>query len=241
MPRDKRLADLRLAGAICAGLLVSGSLRADTINACNATPVAIPDDATTLVIPITVIDTGTVTDLTLDLDITHPWVGDLTISLTDGTTTVSLMSRVSLGTYPFGCGGNDIAATFSDGATTTPADLCSPTNVPNITGLVLPADALSAFAGSPADSPWALHITDEGAFDSGTFNSACLTLTTAPPPGCTADLDADNDTDVFDFAIFAANFGQTVPPGTGGDYDGTGSVDVFDFSTFAADFGCSTP
>lgn len=239
MPRDNRLS---LSGLLLlAGVLVPGVARADTVNACNTTPAAIPDDATTLVIPITATGTGTVTDVTVDLDITHPWIGDLVVSLTDGTTTVDLMSRVSLGTYPFGCGGDDIAATFSDAATITPADLCSPTAVPDITGLVLPVDPLAAFSGTAADSPWELHITDQGAFDSGTFNSVCLTITTAPPPGCVADLNADGSTDVFDFGIFVTNFGHAVPPGTGGDFNGSGTVDVFDFSTFAADFGCTTP
>ena len=60
----------------------------------------------------------------------------------------------------------------------------------------------------------------------------------APPPGCLGDLDGDGDTNVFDFAIFATNFGQTVPPNTAGDFDGNGAVNVFDFSIFAIDFGC---
>jgi subtilisin-like proprotein convertase family protein len=238
MPRDNRYAALRSV-VLGAGVLAASAARAETINACNNTPAAIPDDATTLIVPITVAGGGTVTDITVDLDITHPWIGDLVVTLTDGTTSVDLMSRVALGTYPFGCGGDDVAATFSDAATTTPADLCSPTTVPNITGLVRPAGSLSAFAGTAADSPWELQITDEGVFDAGTINSVCLTLTTTPPPGCVGDLDGDSDTDVFDFGIFAATFGLSVPPGTGADFDGSGFVDVFDFGIFASDFGCT--
>jgi hypothetical protein len=60
----------------------------------------------------------------------------------------------------------------------------------------------------------------------------------APTSGCSGDLDADGDTDVFDFGSFAANFGQSVPTGTGGDLDGDGDVDVFDFGLFASNFGC---
>lgn len=62
-----------------------------------------------------------------------------------------------------------------------------------------------------------------------------------PPPVCNADLDADADTDVFDFGIFAGNFGAQVPALTGGDFDGDSDVDVFDFGTLAADFGCTSP
>ena len=55
---------------------------------------------------------------------------------------------------------------------------------------------------------------------------------------CVGDLNNDGATNVFDFAIFAANFGQAVPPNTNGDLDGNGTVNVFDFAIFAADFGC---
>ncbi len=61
----------------------------------------------------------------------------------------------------------------------------------------------------------------------------------APPPPCVGDLNGDGFTNVFDFAIFAGNFGMTVPPNTGGDLDGNGTVNVFDFAIFAADFGCA--
>ena len=58
------------------------------------------------------------------------------------------------------------------------------------------------------------------------------------PDLCAADLDGDNDTDVFDFGVFAASFGGSVAPGMGGDLDGSGFVDVFDFAMFASEFGC---
>ena len=57
--------------------------------------------------------------------------------------------------------------------------------------------------------------------------------------GCVGDIDGDGDTDVFDFAILAPNFGMSgFPPFTNGDLDGDGDVDVFDFGIFAPDFGC---
>ena len=64
---------------------------------------------------------------------------------------------------------------------------------------------------------------------------------TPPPPVCGADLDGDNDTDVFDFGVFAGSFGTTMgDPGyvPAADFDASGSIDVFDFATFAVDFGC---
>ena len=59
-----------------------------------------------------------------------------------------------------------------------------------------------------------------------------------PPPACAGDIDGDADTDVFDFAILAANFGGSVPLGSSGDLDNDGDVDILDFGALAADFGC---
>jgi alpha-glucosidase (family GH31 glycosyl hydrolase) len=59
-----------------------------------------------------------------------------------------------------------------------------------------------------------------------------------PSPG---DVDGDRDTDVFDFAELADQFGQAVEPGTGADLNGDGVVDVFDFGILTDAFGCVQP
>lgn len=107
-------------------------------------------------------------------------------------------------------------------------------------------------AGDPCASlPGACCIPATGGCVSAT-ESDCTTqiggnwqgpLTTCPddcvaPPMCPADLDGDDDVDIFDFGIFATNFGNSVPPNTGGDYNGDGIVNVLDFSAFATSFGC---
>ena len=63
-----------------------------------------------------------------------------------------------------------------------------------------------------------------------------------PPPDCTADLNADMTVDIFDFAIFVANFGAG--PGASpaqGDLTGDGFVDVLDFAVFLGQFGLNCP
>ena len=75
-----------------------------------------------------------------------------------------------------------------------------------------------------------------GMIDIGALEAAA---STPPPCPCVGNLDETCDTDVFDFAVFAANFGAFVPPFTLGDFDGNGFVNVFDFATFAQDFGCA--
>lgn len=57
------------------------------------------------------------------------------------------------------------------------------------------------------------------------------------PVVCVGDLDGDNDTDVFDFAIFIVGFGGPGGP-EDGDLTGDGEVNIFDFAIFAPDFGC---
>lgn len=238
MPRAKKHhwpATCAVAGAV---LAAGASALADPVTVCTTAPTAIPDDASNIVVPLIVTDTGTVESVEIDLDITHPWVGDLTVTLAKDAATVDLLDRVSLGTYPFGCGGDDVQATFSDAALVTPEDLCSPAVTPVIAGSVLPAQSLAPLAGLDAAGTWEILITDAGIFDAGTLNAACITITLAPPADCVGDLDDDDDTDVFDFGILAANFGQSVPANTGGDLDGNAVVDVFDFGILAGDFGC---
>jgi hypothetical protein len=82
------------------------------------------------------------------------------------------------------------------------------------------------------------RVTAENGSGSRVSTPNLSSFTTAAPPMCPGDLDGDEDTDVFDFAIFAASFGQSVPPGTGGDFDADGTITVFDFGLFASSFGC---
>jgi hypothetical protein len=86
--------------------------------------------------------------------------------------------------------------------------------------------------GGGGDYPF-YYMTENGS------NAPTLEIVYHVGPACSGDIDGDGDTDVFDFAILALNFGTAsgATPGQG-DLDGNGSVDVFDFAIFAADFGC---
>ena len=101
------------------------------------------------------------------------------------------------------------------------------------------AGLLTDLAGHPrfADDPATLDsgspVADAPYVDRGVYEVQ------APPSACAGDLDGDGDTDVFDFAMLAANFSSSVTPGTNGDLDGSGAVDVFDFAILAADFSCT--
>ena len=55
---------------------------------------------------------------------------------------------------------------------------------------------------------------------------------------CVGDLDGTGTADVFDFTLFANEFGGPVPTCSGSDFDADGLVTVFDFTILAGDFGC---
>ena len=63
----------------------------------------------------------------------------------------------------------------------------------------------------------------------------------APPP-CPGDIDGDDDTDVFDFALFAPAFGASLGDAEfnpNADLNADDTIDVFDFAILAPDFGCT--
>jgi hypothetical protein len=229
---------LAIAGALLAAPLAPG----ETLVLTSPGPEAIADlGQAVVVLDAAPAGSPTVGDVEVDLGVTHPWIGDLVITLEHEGVTVRLVDRIGLATYPFACGGDDIAATFEDDATVTPEDQCAPKVSPNITGIVAPADALSAFDGLPAAGAWTLTVADAAAFDAGTLDSVTLRLGLVPAPGCVGDVNGDGATDVFDFSDLAAAFGTA--PGDpawnpDADLNGDDAVDVFDFSELAADFGC---
>jgi hypothetical protein len=84
-------------------------------------------------------------------------------------------------------------------------------------------EPLTPDAGVPVGAD---AYVDRGAYEAGPFE-------------CVGDLDGDDDTDVFDFAMLADGFGAVgLQPFTGGDVNGDGAVDTFDFADLASDFGC---
>ncbi|MEZ4932219.1 MAG: MopE-related protein [Saprospiraceae bacterium] len=108
-----------------------------------------------------------VTGLTIDVKITHTWVGDLKAILTapDGTTSSLLFDK-------FGCGENDMDVTFDDNAILTAADFDNTCNVnPAISGTFQPIEPLAIFNGLNAQGDWKLTIIDNADQDVGTLDT----------------------------------------------------------------------
>ncbi len=215
---------------------------ASAIDTCTTPNTPIPDNGEQIAVPIFIAanQNEIVDSITLDLTMTHTWVGDLLIELRapDGTT-ITLLDRPGIPSTgfpgPFGCGGQDIACTFTDSATTPAESICTTTASPVIAGPVVPAHQLSIFQSLPGAGNWQLLITDQSPYDAGILLEACLSVNTITP--CPADLNNDAQLDFFDVSAFLDAFGNADPAA---DFTNDGDFDFFDVSAFLDAFasGC---
>ena len=198
---------------------------------CTGTPTAVPDPGSMQFDLDFGLQTGTLDSLTLDVQIDTQWIGDITIELTHYATTAVVMDQVAWQSHPYGCGGDNILATFTDASSTTPESLCDNTTVPMLSGLIAPAQPLSAFAGADPSGIWTITVTDLNPYDQTTVNSICLTLALNDIPACDGDANNDNTVDVNDISYVLFRLGNSGTPGSvDGDANSDGIVDVNDIS-----------
>ncbi len=99
---------------------------------------------------------GTVTDLNLNLNILHDWVGDVTIILKSPTNTeITVVDRPGRTTSGWGFSSDDIICTLDDDAGPEVEDADPPTSGP-----YNPENALSGFIGEEINGVWELIIED---------------------------------------------------------------------------------
>jgi subtilisin-like proprotein convertase family protein len=144
------------------------------------------EDNTTATSDIVVTANAIIQSLTVSLDITHTYVGDLVFTLSNGSTTVTLLDRPGVPAGTFGNSDNlDGVYTFSDLGSgqiseTTGTGLIAP-------GIYNSANPLSAFAGANTAGTWTLLISDDAGGDLGTLNGWSLDFKAAtgavPEPG----------------------------------------------------------
>jgi subtilisin-like proprotein convertase family protein/uncharacterized protein YvpB len=109
----------------------------------------------------------------LYLDISHTFVGDLVVTLTNlsSNQTVTVIDRP--GAPPWGCANSDIVTILDDGAIQYADDQCaSPPHA--ISGIYLPVQKLSTFTGLSAYGTWRLNVSDHYINDTGFLNHWCL-------------------------------------------------------------------
>ncbi|HEB81700.1 MAG TPA: hypothetical protein ENJ11_02440 [Gammaproteobacteria bacterium] len=135
-------------------------------------------------------DVATAFDVNVSTDITHTWIGDLTVKVTSPQgTTVQMFERPGTNagdtaptdSGPYGCGQNDINVTFDDEAASgiTIENECPPVAGGSyLSDDPTPLD-LSAFDGENPTGNWNFYISDSATQDTGTLNQACITASFA--------------------------------------------------------------
>ena len=132
-------------------------------------PPAIPDNDTGgISLCMNVTSTQSIYDLRVMVGIAHTWVGDLVVTLRHEQTgtTVTLVDRPGLPAMVNGCGGDDLAVLFDDGAPTAAEDECA-VSPPALFGTFRPSSPLSAFDGETIGGRWWLEVSDVAAQDTG--------------------------------------------------------------------------
>ncbi|MGB0788139.1 MAG: proprotein convertase P-domain-containing protein, partial [Marinirhabdus sp.] len=137
---------------------------------------------------ITVNDDVEITDLDVDIDVTHTWVGDLTVQLTSPAgTTVTL--------FDVGCSANDLTFAFDDEGTGDLANCTAGTDsdaYPEAS--YVPSNPLAAFDGESTAGDWILTVEDTVGGDAGTFNAWGLNYSyLVPGVGITLQLDVNGE------------------------------------------------
>lgn len=126
-------------------------------------PLPIPDgNAGGVSSQIEVLQSFTVDNLKVEVNVDHNWVGDLTIKLANPAgTEITLLDRPGYPASSFGCGNRQLKVTFSDGEI-DPENTC--TTGTGATWPVLnagPTQPLSTFAGQITSGVWTLTVADE--------------------------------------------------------------------------------
>ena len=238
--------------------LITGLASASTdVSTCTSSGFAIPDggsggQSATMEVaaaenPLVVVGAR------LELEIEHPWVGDLVVRLVapSDAATLTLVNRPGQVPFgfpgPFGCGGDDILASLEDGASVALSEACTTTETPVFAGSLRPQVPLAGLIGVDPVGTWRIEIADLQSGDAGSFISACLRLEVANDcdrdgvpdecQSCPGDLDGDGIIGGSDLSVLLGAWGTAEPLA---DLDGNGIVSGSDLSVLLGNWGaCS--
>ena len=133
---------------------------------------AIPDNNPTgVTVTMNVTENVSLTDLDVNLNISHTWVGDVIVTIKSPSGTMAtIIDRPGRTTSGFGCSGDNIVAVLDDEAATAVENECAG-SVPTINGSFIPNNPLSVFDGESTMGLWELTVSDVVSPDAGTINS----------------------------------------------------------------------
>ncbi|MDC8014931.1 S8 family serine peptidase [Tahibacter soli] len=147
-------------------------------NFCRTPNLAIPDNNTTGATDSqTVGAAGTLSNLRLSFNVTHTYMGDLTLILTKGTTSVTLLQRPgnASNSGTSGCGGDNANVIADNAATQTLESNCTNATPAYTTGASYkPNNPFTPFVGQSLAGTWSLRAIDSAGSDVGTLVQWCL-------------------------------------------------------------------
>lgn len=198
----------------------------------------------TLIVP----DSFTIGDVDVELDISHTWVGDLTVTLVhvNSGASATLVMRPTLAGGGF-CPDNDLNMTLDDegtgGSSNTQCigDFGDLTTYPSSPPSFTPITPLSVFDGLNAASDWTLTVVDGQAGDFGVINAWTVLIdgigqSACDMNGCQCPGDVNNDGSVDGLDI--QSFNGCLLTGAGNcecaDMDNSGTVTMADVPLFVA-------
>ena len=150
--------------AACAFDTTGCTVALDPIEVCENINLAIPDVGSAVTTVVTVSAGGTIADVTVEVDITHTWIGDLTIDLSHGGTSVSVYNRDCSDDVNMSLQFSDAGAAINCAASTSGA-------------ATLPDEPLSAFDGTDPGGSWTFTVQDHAAMDTGSVTQVCVQVT----------------------------------------------------------------
>lgn len=165
----------------------TGQSACDFTFASTNVPVAISSTETSIVTSkLDIPDDRFITDVNISLKVDHSWVGDLIARLIapDGSSAM-LFDQPGFPAISSGCNGENLDLQLDDEALLTAADLentCD--NMPAISGIFQPIEALGGFDNAQAKGVWELEIADNFPEDGGAITDWGLTfcfLEAVPP------------------------------------------------------------
>lgn len=158
---------------------------------------AIPD-LSTIEVPVSIVDSGAVSDVNVQVRLNHTFDGDLIIDLIHpDSTVINLVNRRGGSSNNFGSGANNCSGTFTvfdDAAATSITSGSAP-----FAGTFRPEQVLSVLNGKPVTGTWKLRVTDAAASDTGTLYCWQLQIGRQSSVCCVAtDTDGDGVPDATD-------------------------------------------
>jgi subtilisin-like proprotein convertase family protein len=252
----------KLALLLAAGL--AAAAQAQTTYTYSGSAVAIPDSPDGNCGPIgyaevNVPDSFTVGSVEVGLNVTHPFQGDLVLTLrhVPSGRSVKLVDRpgnpeslIGFGATDYGSTGTPFRLSDSAGISYDLPQVGEP-GIHGVAGLWKPQGSLAAFNGANASGAWRLEASDCAGMDTGMIIGFSLTLGGGGVSSCYANCDGSAQVpllNVSDLTCFLSRFsaGCASPQGCYANCDGSTQapfLNVQDFNCYLLKFsaGCTAP